>query len=151
MCYTFIVNKRTRRKSMKKLSILALVAIALSACGESKPTPEDFKAVEAELQNIAENGGVLAISAIGTAGDYIIPIPETETIAAIAAKKKTVTFLSVENPAEHVAEGQCMLNIIPTNTMQAMNMPENKCNFRLFCGSAEDLAEEVYAVELCSE
>lgn len=137
---------------MKKLSILAAVAVALAACSsEEAPTPEDFVTMETELQNITSTGQVLSVAAIGPAGDYIIPIAQNETILNIASKKKTAAFLSVENPAQYVVEGQCLLNIIPNNTMDEMGMPENKCNFRLFCGTAADMESGTYAVELCSE
>lgn len=137
---------------MKKLSIFALVAVALAACsGEKAPTPEDFATIETELQNITSSGGILSIAAVGPAGDYIIPLAQNDTILDVASRKKTVTFLSIDNPAQYVSEGQCLLNVIPNNTMEAMGTPENKCNFRLFCGSAEDMNETVYAVELCAE
>ena len=136
---------------MKKLSLLALAAVTLVACGDSKPTPEDYTAIETEIQNSVANGVALSITAIGQQGDYIITLPATETLTAIGNKARTVAFLSVENPAQYVAEGTCLLNIIPQNTMAAMNTPENKCNFRLFCGTAEDMGAEVYAVEVCSE
>lgn len=136
---------------MKKLSLLALVAVSLAACGDNKPTPADFATIETEIQNVAAQGENISIVALGQAGDYMLPLPATDALTAIAAKDKTVTFLSVENPAQYVAEGTCLLNIIPQNTMAAMNTPENKCNFRLFCGTAEDMGAEVYAVEVCSE
>ncbi len=136
---------------MKKLSLLALTAIALAACGDNKPTPADFAAIETEIQNASANGTPVSIVALGQGGDYIIPLPATDVLTKIASMDKTVTFLSVENPAQYVTEGTCLLNIIPENTMAAMNTPENKCNFRLFCGTAEEMGAEVYAVEVCSE
>ena len=36
---------------MKKLSLLALAAVTLVACGDSKPTPEDYTTIETEIQN----------------------------------------------------------------------------------------------------
>ena len=136
---------------MKKLSLLALTAVALVACGDNKPTPADFAAIETEIQNSATNAEPISIVALGTNGDYVVALPASETLTAIAAKEKTVTFLSIENPAQYVTEGTCLLNIIPQNTMAAMNTPENKCNFRLFCGTAEEMGGETYAVEGCSE
>lgn len=137
---------------MKKLSLLALVAAALVACGENnKPTPEDFKTVEAEIQAVNTAETPLTIISIGAAGDYVIAIPATDALKAVAAKEKTVTFLSVENPQQLVKEGQCLINIIPQKTMMEMNTPENKCNFRIFCGNADDMNAEAYAVEVCSE
>lgn len=136
---------------MKKLSLLAIAAVALVACGEQKPTPADFATIETEINNAASADQPIAIVALGAAGDYVISLPANETVLAVAAKEKSATFLSIENPAQYIAEGTCLLNIIPDNTMAAMNKPENKCNFRLFCGTAEDMASEAYAVELCAE
>lgn len=133
---------------MKKLSLIALTAAVLTACGENKPTPEDFVTIETELQSSAD---ILAVLSIGPAGDYIVPVNASDAILEIANKDKSVTFLSAENPAPYIKEGQCLLNIIPQRTMEMMNMPENKCNFRLFCGNAEEAGNEVYAVEVCSE
>lgn len=139
---------KPRRKRMKKLSLLALAAVTLVACGENKPTPEDFSAIEQEIQ---ANPDVVSIVTLGPAGDYVVTVNASETILKIADMKKTVTFLSAENPSAFIEEGKCLLNIIPAKTMEDMNMPENKCNFRLFCGTVEDAAAEVYAVEVCSE
>ena len=137
---------------MKKLSALALATIALTACGDNAPTPADFATIETEIQNSATADTPISIVALGANGDYVIALPANETVTAIAAKKKSVAFLSVENPAQYVTEGKCLLNIIPQNTMMAMNTPENKCNFRLFCGTSDDINNnEFYAVELCSE
>ena len=136
---------------MKKLSLLAIAAVALVACGEQKPTPADFATIETEINNAASADQPIAIVALGAAGDYVISLPANEAVLAVAAKEKSATFLSIENPAQYIAEGTCLLNIIPDNTMAAMNTPENKCNFRLFCGTAEDMNAEFYAVELCSE
>ena len=137
---------------MKKLSLLAIAAVALVACGEQKPTPADFATIETEINNAASADQPIAIVALGAAGDYVISLPANEAVLAVAAKEKSATFLSIENPAQYIAEGTCLLNIIPDNTMAAMNTPENKCNFRLFCGTAEDITNnEFYAVELCSE
>jgi hypothetical protein len=136
---------------MKKLSLLAIAAVALVACGEQKPTPADFATIETEINNAASADQPIAIVALGAAGDYVISLPANEAVLAVAAKEKSAAFLSIENPAQYIAEGTCLLNIIPDNTMAAMNTPENKCNFRLFCGTAEDMAGEAYAVELCSE
>ena len=138
---------------MKKLSLLALVAVSLAACGgDDMPTPADFQTIETEIQTSMSQGIGTTIIALGQNGDYIIPIVATDAVKNIGAKAKTVTFLSAEIPTDSITDGQCMLNIIPQNTMQQMGTPENKCNFRLFCGTAADIAtNEFYAVELCSE
>ena len=137
---------------MKKLSLLAIAAVALAACGDQKPTPADFATIETEINNTTSSEQPISIVALGAAGDYIISLPANEAVLAVAAKEKSVTFLSVETPEQYITEDTCLLNIIPDNTMAAMNTPENKCNFRLFCGTAEDINNnEFYAVELCSE
>ena len=137
---------------MKKLSVLALAAVALAACDAQTPTPEDYQTINTEIQNATAPDQAISIVALGSNGDYVIALPANETITNIAAKKKTAKFLSIDNPAQYVAEGQCLLNIIPVNTMQMLGTPENTCNFRLFCGTADDINNsEFYAVELCSE
>lgn len=138
---------------MKKLSLLALTAVALVACGDNnkKTTPEDFKTIENELQVIATNGEPLTIVSLGTAGDYLLQIPKTEAIENIAGKEKTAKILSAEVNADLIKDGYCLLNIIPKKTMEEMNMAGNTCNFRLFCGNIDDTNEEFYAVEVCSE
>lgn len=139
---------------MKKLSIFALVAATLAACSSENaaPTPEDFAKIESEIQASAQQGVGTTIVAIGPNGDYVIPIVASDTVKEIAAKKKTVAFFSAVIPTESITDGQCMLNIIPQPTMEQMGTPENTCNFRLFCGTAEDIANnEFYAVELCSK
>ncbi len=136
---------------MKKLSLLALTAVALAACGDNLATPEDYVTINTEIQKSSSNDAPISIVALGQGGDYIVSLPATDALTKIASKKKTVTFLSIDNPAQYAAEGTCLLNIIPDNTMASMNTPENKCNFRLFCGTAADMETEFYAVEVCSE
>ncbi len=139
---------------MKKLTAFAAVALALGACSNENqtPTPADFATIETEIQNSVSQGVGATIVAIGTSGDYAIAIPATDVVKEIAAKKKTVKFLSVENVDQYVLTDKCLLNIIPQNVMEQLGTPENKCNFRLFCGTADDVANnEFYAVELCSE
>lgn len=139
---------------MKKLTAFAAVALALGACSNENqtPTPADFATIETEIQNSVSQGVGATIVAIGTSGDYAIAIPATDVVKEIAAKKKTAKFLSVENVDQYVLADKCLLNIIPQNVMEQLGTPENKCNFRLFCGTADDVANnEFYAVELCSE
>lgn len=139
---------------MKKLTAFAAVALALGACSNENqtPTPADFATIETEIQNSVSQGVGATIVAIGTSRDYAIAIPATDVVKEIAAKKKTVNFLSVENVDQYVLTDKCLLNIIPQNVMEQLGTPENKCNFRLFCGTAADVANnEFYAVELCSE
>lgn len=139
---------------MKKLSLFAIAAATLAACDSTPttPTPADFKTIEMEIQNNAVANGQTTILSLGAQGDYIIALPATDALLEIAAKQKTVAFMSVSDGAQYVADGTCLLNIIPDNTMQMMGTPENKCNFRLFCGTADDMNNnQFYAVEVCSE
>ena len=149
LCYTGqckTINSKGE-STMKKSSLLALTAVALVACGENKPTPADYTTVESEITKVTN----LSILALGVGGDYIVALPESDALTEIASKAKTVKFLSVADPQNYLTEGNCLLNIIPANTMAAMNTPENTCNFRLFCGTADDITNnEFYAVELCS-
>ncbi len=134
---------------MKKIISLAIMLSipVLSGCGSDKPTPEDYVSIQNETKK--DN---LTVVGIGVGGDYIIKLEKNDVLTKIANKEKTVKFLSVENPKQYIEEGYCLLNIIPNTTMQAMSMPENKCNFRLFCGSAEEMNyDEMYAVEICEE
>lgn len=136
---------------MKKLSIIAMAAVALAACSENKPTPEDYKTVEAEIQTASTGESPLVVVSLGTAGDYVLQLPKTEALQKIAQKDKTVKFLSAEINPEQVSDEYCLLNIIPQVAMEQMGEENDTCNMALFCGTADDLASgEVYAVELCS-
>lgn len=131
----------------KLIAMTLLGLTTLSACDSvQKPTPEDFAAVEDSLSG---NDNLL-ISALGDQGDYILKIQETPELLEIAKKQKSTKFLSVTEPATYVEEGYCLLNIIPEIVMSSID-PENTCFFRLFCGTAEDIANnpETYAIELC--
>lgn len=131
----------------KLIAMTLLGLTTLSACDSAqKPTPEDFAAVEDSLTG---NDNLL-ISALGDQGDYILKIQGTPELLEIAKKQKSTKFLSVTEPATYVEEGYCLLNIIPEIVMSSID-PENTCFFRLFCGTAEDIANnpETYAIELC--
>ncbi len=139
---------------MKKLSLFALTAAVLAACDTTPTgtTPADFDAIETEIQNVTISSGQLTMLSLGPQGDYIISLPATDALLKIASNAKNVAFLSVSDAAKYAADDICLLNIIPDNTMQMMGTPENKCNFRLFCGTADDINNnQLYAVEVCSE
>ncbi len=136
---------------MKKISLLTLIASALAACSEDLPTPQDFEVIEQEIQISNSQEHPLTIMAIGPAGDYLLTLPKSDALHNIYKKAKTAAFLSVPPSAEYIKEGTCLLNVIPEKVMLDMNMPGNKCYFRLFCGDEKDLGSEAYAVEVCTK
>ncbi len=133
---------------MKKLLAATLLALPLTACdqGPVTPTVEDTKIVLSEME---KQPGKSTIVALGAQGDYLLKLEETEALAKIASMEKNAKILSAD-PTEHAADGVCLLNIIPTRTMAAMGMADNKCNYRLVCGAIADQSV-AYAVELCEE
>ncbi len=133
---------------MKKIA-LALAVLPLVACNQApeKPTFEDTAILMEELGKQPHRNTIVALGAMG---DYVMKLDETEALKAIAAKQKTVKLFSVESPEQYAEQGTCLLNIIPQMTMQNMGQPENKCNFRLVCGTIDDTSA-LYAVELCEQ
>lgn len=87
----------------------------------------------------------------GEMGDFLIQLPETEELRKIANKQKTAKFLSVKNPNQYAKVGYCLVNRISYNTMKKLNMPDNTCNYRIYCGAPEFMDyDEFYAVEACN-
>ena len=142
---------------MKKLIIyiIALAIIALAAfflIGKSSPVPataKDSANVISIMNRIHNTGGSIPVIASGEKGDFLVRLPVARELKRIAARKKTVEFLSIENPEQYIMEGYVLLNIIPTAVMAELGMPENTCFYRLFYGSKSDMIDGVYAVELC--
>lgn len=141
----------------KMFFILPIIAftISVSAYGQDQeftthPEGEaDFVTfVNQQRQNWDENSIIISE---GTRGDFLNYIDETPEILQIYNnKEKTAKFLSVENPAQYIKPGKCLLNTIGYNTMQEMagDDEEGNCSWRLFCG-AEIKGDGLYAVELC--
>ena len=141
---------------MKKFLILTfLIAGSINAFAEEFTThPEgdaDFVTlINVERQNWDENAKIIAK---GERGDFLTYIDETPEILDIYNnKEKTAMFLSVENPAQYIQSGKCLINTIPYNVLQEMGADENgiDCSWRLFCGS-EMSNDALYAVELCGK
>jgi len=109
----------------------------------------DFIVIQRSMQNCGEDCG--KVIANGEMGDFLIQLPETEELRKIANKQKTAKFLSTKNPNQYAKAGYCLVNIIPYNTMEKMNMPDNTCNYRIYCGAPEFMDyDEFYAVEACN-
>lgn len=88
---------------------------------------------------------------MGGQGDFLTYIDESEELLEMYNnREKTAMFLSVENPAQYVQSGKCLVNTIPYNTIQEQNLTLGDCYLRLFCGS-ELPSEGNYAVELCGK
>ena len=133
---------------MKKLLAATLLALPLAACeqGPQYPTVEDTKIVLSEME---KQPGKSTIVGLGSQGDYLLKLESTEALEQVAAMEKTAKVLSADI-VPHMAEGVCLLNIIPNRTMAQMGMADNKCNYRLVCGVVAD-TNAFYAVELCEE
>ena len=133
---------------MNKLLVATLLTLPLAACdfGPKTPSLEDTKIVLSEME---KQPGKSTIVALGAQGDYLLKLEATEALTKVASMEKTAKILSAD-PSEHLAEGVCLLNIIPNRTMAAMGMADNKCNYRLVCGLVADQSLP-YAVELCEE
>ena len=101
--------------------------------------------INQQRQNWDENSVVIAT---GERGDFLNYINETPEILDIYNRKdKVAMFLSVENPAQYIQPGKCMVNTIPYDVAKDVGTSTD-CAWRLFCGG-ELPAEGFYAVELC--
>lgn len=141
---------------MKKMFfILPIIVSAVTAFGqdqEFKTHPEgdaDFVTFMNQYnQNWDENSIIISE---GPRGDFLNYIEETPEILQIYNnKEKTAKFLSVENPAQYIKPGKCLVNTIGYDILKEMAV-DNKvsdCSWRLFCGS-EIKGDGLYAVELC--
>ncbi len=139
---------------MKKALLFIMVLGALggrNSWGADLATVADFNMIQAQMHKNDEAGIYNPILAEGVQGDFLIQLSATPELIEIYSKQKTVKFLSVENPMQYITDGYCLINIIPYNTMIAMGTPDNRCSYRLFCGGASDMDNDVYAVELCGE
>ena len=132
---------------MKRTIYTVLATVALVGCNQTPetPTPADTVAVINELGAQSDANEIIAL---GAQGDYVLKLHETDVLREIASKAKTVQFLSanIQNKSD---DGVCLLNIIPTKTMDVVNAGST-CNYRLVCGEISDM-NAMYAVELCEE
>ncbi|MBP5707512.1 MAG: hypothetical protein J6W79_00775 [Alphaproteobacteria bacterium] len=91
------------------------------------------------------------VIATGEHGDFLTYISESEELLAMYNNRdKTAMFLSVENPAQYIQPGKCLVNTIPYNTIQEQGLTLGDCYLRLFCGS-EMHYDGFYAIELCGK
>ena len=132
---------------MKKTLLGLFLLLPLIAC-DNQPTPtptatiEDFLYVRQAIKD-AES----IVVAKGTEGDFVIYLDSTPELLKIAENTKTARFLSIDTPQQYITDGKCMVNIIPYATKKKLGFADNKCNYRLFCGT--DMSSKYYAVELC--
>ena len=100
---------------MNKLLVATLLALPLAACdqGPKYPTVEDTKVVLSEME---KQPGKSTIVALGAQGDYLLKLEETEALKNVASMEKTAKALSADI-VPHMADGVCLLNIIPNRTM----------------------------------
>jgi len=125
---------------MKKFAIIfGIVLLAVGILFVVKPSKvanaKDFALVYGSLSGAA-------MMDMGVQGDYVLRFRATPELIKIANKKKTVTFLSIENPKQYVEEGYVLVNVIPGEI--------GSCLLRIFYGTEADMDyDKMYAVELC--
>lgn len=107
-----------------------------------------FKAIQKAMDDCGDE--CRPVLATGEMGDFLIQLPETEELSKIANGQKNAKFLSVFNPNQYTKAGYCLVNVVPYNTMKKLEMPENHCHYRIYCGAPEFMSyDEFYAVEVC--
>ena len=139
---------------MKKYMIVGLlVAVSINAFAEeftSHPEGnEDFVTfIQKWNENWEEDSEIINE---GEKGDFLNYITESPEILEIYNRnEKTETFLSIQNPAQYIKPGKCLLNIIGRDILKEIGFTSKKqdCSWRLFCGSEMNYNVS-YAVELC--
>ena len=137
---------------MKKYMIMGLLTvISINAFAEEFTThPEgDTDFVAFINQEDKESDEERIIISFGEQGDFLTYINETPEILQIYSnKEKTVKFLSIENPAQYIKPGKCLVNTIGYDILKEIGAKNLDCSHRLFCGSEIDNGAP-YAVELC--
>ena len=110
--------------------------------------PSPMKQIQKAMDDCGDD--CRKVIATGEMDDFLIRLPETPELREIANSNKNAMFLSVHNPNQFSKDGYCLINIVPFNTMKKLGMPENTCNYRIYCGSPEFMNyDEFYAVEVC--
>lgn len=105
------------------------------------------------INQMEQNRDENAIISRGERGDFLEYIDETPEILQIYNnKEKTATFLSVENPAQYIKPGKCLVNTIGYVILLEMagDNEVSNCAWRLFCGTEMNY-DGFYAVELCGK
>ena len=95
------------------------------------------------------------IIAHGKQGDFIVKMPATKALVAIANREKNSKFLSIENPFQYIEEGYVLINVTPYNTAMKLEGEARyrmlNCPYRIMGINAKDIGDEnYYAVELCA-
>ena len=140
---------------MKKYMIFGLLAtISINAFATTHPEgDEDFIAFvnQMDKERIEEDIEEIMVISDGERGDFLTYINATpEMLEIYNRKEKTAKFLSIENPAQYIKPGKCLLDTIGYDILEEMGATGKalECSWRLFCGS--ELNEDVpYAIELC--
>jgi len=139
---------------MKKYMIFGLLAtISINAFAHEFTThpvgDADFVAFIQESDKTWNEDAIIISE--GEKGDLLTYVTESPKILEIYNnKEKTAKFLSIENPAQYIKPGKCLLDTIGYDILEKMGAAGKAldCSWRLFCGS--ELNEEVpYAIELC--
>ena len=156
--YIFMIQRVhvIKGEIMKKYMLAGLLAVvSVNVFAEEFTThPEgdaDFITfVNQQRQNWDENAVIISE---GTRGDFLNYIDETPEILQIYNnKEKTAMFLSVENPAQYIKPGKCLVNTIGYDILKEMagDNEVSNCSWRLFCGTEMNY-DGYYAVELCGD
>jgi len=88
---------------------------------------------------IATPFGCNEIIAKGPMGDILVRVRATPELMEIVQAPRTAQFLSIPNPRQHITKGYALVNMHPWK----------KDCYRIFFGTAEDMNEDMYAVEVC--
>ena len=139
---------------MKKYMIMGLLAaISANAFAEEFTThPEgDADFVAFINQKNKESDEERIIISEGEQGDFLTYVNATPEILEIYNhKEKTAKFLSIENPAQYLKDGKCLVNTLGYDVLEKIGATGDAldCSWRLFCGSEMNY-DAPYAVELC--
>lgn len=93
------------------------------------------------------------IISFGEMGDFLTYVNETpEILQVYNSKEKDSMFWSVENPAQYIQPGKCLVNTIGYDALEKLGATGDElfCSWRLFCGSNISY-DQPYAVTLCGK
>lgn len=88
------------------------------------------------------------VIATGNDGDFLIRLPETNTLKRIAEfGTKDSKFLSVFNPNQYAQSGYCLINVIPFKAQGKSDSSDT--TYRIYCGAPEYMDyNQDYAVNI---
>ena len=138
---------------MQKVAVAILVLLAIVVCGFVFPWGGNANRADArDYVTISQAPVTLDdLLTFGPQGDFLTRLPATPELIAIAAKEKNVRFVSIENPEQYIQEGYVLINVLPFVTRDNLGMDEKRvCAYRIFYGTAQDMANDAYAVEVCA-